>query len=1003
MLLSDRRRPRSALIKLCFDISPLTSHAAVPETIVFDTPASGSHHRHIGTCLVPSGVEVVMSSANLGRKLSVGGVGGPGPEDESCPNARRRLRATLAMLALLGVVLQPVLSHAYPGELDATFGTAGVVTTDFAGDDAIFGLVQQTDGKLVAGGIATGVGGADFAVCRYDANGVLDPSFGTGGKLLTDFGGNRCVGGARHGRACVSSDDCIGGRCVSSSDTAWAVALQADGKIVAAGDRRVCVGGDRDGEHCFADSDCPGSGARCLGDVALARYNVDGSLDLTFGSAGRVVTDFGGDDTGFAVVVQSDGRIVVGGASASAGDMDFALVRYSSNGALDPSFGSGGQVLTDLGGYDQAFALVAQPDGKLVAAGVSTAGGSVDFALVRYGTSGALDATFGSGGQVITDFGPGYVGSTNNCTLPLADFRGIDVAYALRVQPDGKLVAAGASTNDFALARYNTDGSLDLDFGTCGRVITDFAGEDAAASALVVQPDGKLVVAGRRSVGSESGFALARYNTNGTLDSTMFGIRGRTLTQIGSDAEAFALVLLPEDGRLVAAGAANGDFALARYEGDFATLALNRAGTGSGTVTSDPAGIECGGSCSARFLWGSTVNLSPTAAPDSVFIGWSGDPDCSDGVVTLDGDKTCTATFHLMVSLTVSQGGTGAGTITSDPAGIECGGSCSARFLWGSTVNLSPTAAPDSVFMGWSGDPDCSDGVVTLDGDKTCTATFHLMVSLTVSQGGTGSGTITSDPAGIACGDSCTASYPLGTVVTLTATPEPGASFSGWAGDPDCADGAVTLDREKVCTANFASLRATLEVIKTGAGAGTVTSDPPGIECGSSCSAVFDRGTEVRLTATAAPGSSFVGWSGNCSADGGVTLDMDRTCRAIFSLNGPDLTGTWAGLRQTCRGASGQSPCRLKGRFVVKNTGVRRAERSMLRFFLSDDGATPATPLGEVSVPAMRPNRARRVAFRYAMPGQRADGLFVLAMVDADETVLESSEENNTIPFGPLR
>ncbi len=924
MLLSDRRRPRPALIKLCFEISPLTRHAAVPETIVFDTPASGSHHRHIGTSLVSSGVEVVMSSANLGRKLSVGGVGGPGPEDESCPNARRRLRATLAMLALLGVVLQPILSHAYPGELDATFGTAGVVTTDFSGDDAIFGLVQQADGKLVAGGFATGAGGTDFAMCRYDANGVLDPSFGAGGKLLTDFGGNRCVGGARHGRPCVSSNDCSGGRCVSSSDTAWAVALQADGKIVAAGDRRACVGGDRDGEHCFADSDCPPSGARCLGDIALARYNVDGSLDLTFGSAGRVVTDFGGDDTGFAVVVQSDGRIVVGGASASAGDMDFALVRYSSNGALDPSFGSGGRVLTDLGGYDQAFALVAQPDGKLVAAGVSTAGGSVDFALVRYGTSGALDATFGSGGQVITDFGPGYVGSTNNCTLPLADFRGIDVAFALRVQPDGKLVAAGVSTNDFALARYNTDGSLDLDFGTCGRVITDFAGEDAAASALVVQPDGKLVAAGRRSVGSESGFALARYNTNGTLDSTMFGIRGRTLTQIGSDAEAFALVLLPDDGRLVAAGAANGDFALARYEGDFATLALNRAGTGSGTVASDPAGIECGGSCSARFLWGSTVNLSPTAAPDSVF-------------------------------------------------------------------------------MGWSGDPDCSDGVVTLDGDKTCTATFHLMVSLTVSQGGTGSGTITSDPAGIACGDSCTASYPLGTVVTLTATPEPGASFSGWAGDPDCADGAVTLDREKVCTANFASLRATLEVIKTGAGAGTVTSDPPGIECGSSCSAVFDRGTEVRLTATAAPGSSFVGWSGNCSADGGVTLDMDRTCRAIFSLNGPDLTGSWAGLRQTCRGASGQSPCRLKGRFVVKNTGVRRAERSMLRFFLSDDGTTPATALGEVSVPAMRPNRARRAAFRYALPGQRADGLFVLAMVDADDTVLESSEENNTIPFGPLR
>src|SRR5438034_1115101 len=175
------------------------------------------------------------------------------------------------------------------------------------------------------------------------------------------------------------------------------------------------------------------------------------------------------------------------------------------NGGLaseESTTGNAGRVVTDPGGNggnDAAFALVVQPDGRLVAAGASIAVGSLDFdfALARYNTDGTLDATFGTAGQVVTDFGPVFVGSDpSNCALPLADFRGVDVAFALALQADGKLVAAGVSTADFALARYNADGSLDTTFGPCGRVITDFAGDDAAASALVVQPDGKLVAAG---------------------------------------------------------------------------------------------------------------------------------------------------------------------------------------------------------------------------------------------------------------------------------------------------------------------------------------------------------------------------------------------------------------------------------------------------------------------------------------------------------------------------
>src|SRR5206468_2791674 len=445
-----------------------------------------------------------------------------------------------------------------------------------------------------------------------------------------------------------------------------------------------------------------------------------------------------------------------------------------------------------------------------------------------------------------------------------------------------------------------------------GRVITDFASDDAAASALVVQPDGKLIAAGRSSVAGGTSFSLARYTSDGALD-PIFGAGGRVVTAIGSDAEASALVLQPGDGRLVAAGAAGRDFALARYQGDFSTLALTRAGTGSGTVTSTPAGLDCGGTCSALFPYGTIVNLTATPAAGSVFTGWSGDPDCADGTVTLNGDKTCTATFDVVGALAVTRGGTGSGTVTSDPAGIECG-------------------------------------------------------------------------------NTCTQSYPEGTVVTLTATPAPGSRFVGWSGGPDCADGSVTLDMEKICTANFAessgpgSSLATLSVMKFGAGSGTVTSNPPGIDCGATCSAAYDRGTTVALTATAAPGSIFGGWNG-CSADGTVTLVTDTQCTAIFGLSGADLTGRWIALKQVCRGPSGGLPCRLKGRFTVRNIGVSRAAASVLRFALSGDGATPGTLIKEVAVRAIAPSDAQRIRLRASVPGGSAAGMFVLAMVDARKRV----------------
>jgi uncharacterized delta-60 repeat protein len=239
------------------------------------------------------------------------------------------------------------------------------------------------------------------------------------------------------------------------------------------------------------------------------------------------------------------------------------LPALTDPGDLDPTFGSGGRVLTDLGGGDGASALVVQPDGKVVAAGGSTvnfalaryhpdgsllvaAGASTEnFALARYHPDGSLDSGFGNGGVVLTDFGAA------------------SGAEALVLQPDAKLVAAGRisflGTRDFALARYNADGSLDTSFDGDGRVLTDFGGP---ARALLLQPDGKLVAAGR----SFTDFALVRYNPNGSLD-TGFGDAGLVLTDFGPSGEAFALGEQP-DGKLVAAGGSSGNFALVRYNPD---------------------------------------------------------------------------------------------------------------------------------------------------------------------------------------------------------------------------------------------------------------------------------------------------------------------------------------------------------------------------------------------------------------------------------------------------
>ncbi|MGI8638355.1 MAG: FG-GAP-like repeat-containing protein [Pyrinomonadaceae bacterium] len=380
---------------------------------------------------------------------------------------------------------------------------------------------------------------ADF----YAAPGDLDPTFGGGGKVITY---------------------------ISGKDFGSSVVLQSNGKLIVAGEATVNTS---------------------TTDFAIVRYNLDGSLDTSFGNGGRVITDFGRADWASAVARQSDGKIVVAGVTVNLPDptystSNFALARYNTNGSLDSTFGTGGKVTTDFFGFqDYLAAIIIQPDGKIVAAGMVTPVlFNHNFGLVRYNSDGSLDTTFGSGGKVSTDFNGQ-----------------IDAVNALVLQADGKLVAAGcagvAGSLDFALARYNSDGSLDSTFGSGGKVSTDLNGQYDQANALVLQTDGRLVAAGYIVDYKDETpeFSLARYNSNGTLDST-FGNGGKVITDFGLSGY-IAEVALQADGKIVAAGTVyiNGadDFGLVRYNTN-GTLDTT-FGTGGKVTTTFGGGDGAGG------------------------------------------------------------------------------------------------------------------------------------------------------------------------------------------------------------------------------------------------------------------------------------------------------------------------------------------------------------------------------------------------------------------------
>ncbi|HUX96894.1 MAG TPA: FISUMP domain-containing protein [Bacteroidales bacterium] len=241
------------------------------------------------------------------------------------------------------------------------------------------------------------------------------------------------------------------------------------------------------------------------------------------------------------------------------------------------------------------------------------------------------------------------------------------------------------------------------------------------------------------------------------------------------------------------------------------TLSVGKAGTGTGLVTSSPAGINCGVDCSEPYNFGSVVTLTATPDAGSTFTGWSGGGCSGTGTcqVTMNSVVSVTATFTIdQYTLSVGKAGTGTGLVTSSPAGINCGVDCSEPYNFGNVVTLTATPDAGSTFTGWSGGGCSGTGTcqVTMNNAVSVTATFTInQYTLSVGKAGTGTGLVTSTPVGINCGVDCSEPYNFGNVVTLTATPDAGSTFTGWSGGGCSGTGTcqVTMNSAVSTTATF--------------------------------------------------------------------------------------------------------------------------------------------------------------------------------------------------------
>lgn len=422
---------------------------------------------------------------------------------KQCP-ASTCTRLTAEAILLLLLLLVPSSTRAHPGDLDSTFGVGGKVLLHviLGGGEFNCGVLIQSDGKILLGDQSN----YGDAAGRFNTNGVLDDTFGSGGTFYQ----------FTHGFP-------------------QTMALVADDKFIMAGGSYLS-GNTK--EYFY-----------------MRRYNSNGSVDSTFGSGGAVATDVGDGSYAVDAAIQKDGKIVLGGESLHGTNWDFTIVRYNADGSLDPSFGNGGVVTTYLGKQrNYCYRVAIQPDGKILAGGSSeNSGDDANFAVVRYLTNGVLDPSFNGTGKVVSYFG-------------------IDSeAFGLAVQNDDKILLGGWVNEQFALARYNTNGTLDTSFGADHTgLVTQRIGYWDSWNTVAVQPDGKILAAGGGSMMYIINAVVARYDPDGRPDST-FGANGLAIFSLGSANSGADSLALQPDGKLLVSGTTwdgnnYSDVALARLE-----------------------------------------------------------------------------------------------------------------------------------------------------------------------------------------------------------------------------------------------------------------------------------------------------------------------------------------------------------------------------------------------------------------------------------------------------
>ena len=620
----------------------------------------------------------------------------------SIKNARRQgllLQGALCAVLISASALAWLAAAA--GDLDPTFGTGGIVTTDVAGCcESASDVAVQPDGMIVVAGTVLSSFDTfvdnNFMLVRYDSTGALDGSFGNAGVVITGF-------------------------TPTSSDSAFQLALQPDGRIVVAGWSRVA-----------------GVGNPTL--FAVARFLPDGDLDSTFDGDGKLTFGFGTPSAkASSLAIQADGRIVVAGVvSDDNGINDFAVARLNGDGSLDPNFGTLGKVRTPISTAppstflddDYANAVAIQPDGGIVVGGTTNrADNRYEMAIVRYLANGTLDPGFAASGKLTFTF-----------------YSYSDQINALAIQPDGKIIAAGETRNpngalvsEFAVVRLNTNGTFDTTFDGDGKATARFQPthpqgvHDAQGRDVVIQPDGRIVLVGNQG----NDFAIARYQAGGALDPS-FSEDGQLVTSLDvGGSESANAVALQSDGKLLTAGGTlpqvgGGQFAkilVARFDAGGGSLGqtINFAPLSNKTFGDPPFVVLATASSGLPVRFTATGACS--VAGDAVTlttIGTCAVTASQDGDAVYASAPDVTQAFEVVGArtLTVVRAGTGAGRVSSAPLGVDCGLDCVGTFQDGQVVAL--TAQPDSgsFFAGWSGDGDCSDGQVTMNVDVSCVATF---------------------------------------------------------------------------------------------------------------------------------------------------------------------------------------------------------------------------------------------------------------------------------------